>query len=325
MYTVGIADPFRLGENQFNLEKELFAPFGIALKQCHCITEADIIDQMQDCDLCAVVSSPFTEAVIDQLPRCKGILRYGIGVDNIDIDAATKHGIPICYEPKYCVEDVATLAYTMLLNLSRKVSLLDREIRGGNWSFHAGYPSHRLQGQCLGLLGFGNIARRLGELASVFHMKIVAYDPFITEEFAAQHNAEKVDLDTLLEAADFISVHCPLTPETKHLLSREAFRKMKPTAFVINTSRGPIIDTDALLTALEQGEITGAGLDVHETEPIPPDHPLCSMGQVILTPHSGFYTEEAFLTLRKSIASQCISIYKNEKPQYLFNPSVLEV
>ena len=153
-----------------------------------------------------------------------------------------------------------------------------------------------------------------------FDMNIIAYDPFITDDFAKNYGANKVNLETLIRNSDYISIHCPLTEKTKHLFSENEFKMMKNSAFIINTSRGAIIDTNALINALNEKQISGAALDVHEFEPLPTDHPLCKMNEVILTPHSGFYTEESFMVLRESIIDQGISIFLGEKPKYLINP-----
>ncbi|MDO4278256.1 MAG: C-terminal binding protein [Lachnoclostridium edouardi] len=324
MYIFGIADPHTLGENEFILEKQLLEGTGIELRTYSCYSEEDVIKQMAECDYCGVVSVPFTRRVIENLPKCKGIFRYGIGVDNIDLQAASENGIAMCYEPKYCVEDVAALGFALLLGLSRKTVLLDRNIRKGLWGFKAGYESHRLQGKVLGLLGFGNIGKRLREMVKIFDMQVIAYDPFLSDQEAQQYHINKVKLNQLLEQSDFLSVHCPLTEETRHMLSEEQFKIMKPTAHLINTSRGGIVDTQALVEALRNKEICGAALDVHEKEPVPADHPLCQMEQVILTPHSGFYTEEAFITLRENIVKQVAALSKEEKPIYIINPQVLE-
>ena len=320
----GVADAKRLGEEKFLEEKALLAGNGIELQAFNCLTEDEMIEQMGNCGLIGVVSTPVTRRAMTSLPELKGLFRYGIGVDNIDIPSATQLGIPVCYQPKYCVEDVAGQAFTMLLSLARKVTLLDREIRNGNWSFKAGYPSHRLQGKTLGLAGFGNIARRLAKMAGIFDMEIITYDPYIPDEYIVSMKAKKIDFDELLEKSDFLSIHTPLTPDTRHLFSDAQFAKMKPSAFLINTSRGPVVDTEALIRALQNGLICGAGLDVHENEPLTPDHPLCRMRQVILTPHSGFYTEEAFLELRMSIAQQAADLIQGRKPQYIINPDVLK-
>jgi len=175
----GVADAKRLGEENFFEEKALLARYKIELQAFNCLTEDEMIRQMGNCSLIGVVSTPVTRRVMTGLSALKGLFRYGIGVDNIDIPAATELGIPVCYQPRYCVEDVAGQAFTMLLSLARKVTLLDREIRNGNWSFKAGYPSHRLQEKTLGLAGFGNIARRVAQMASVFDMEIITYDPYI--------------------------------------------------------------------------------------------------------------------------------------------------
>lgn len=322
-YKIGIADPFRLGEKEFELERDMLKDYDVDFLKFNCLTEEDIINQMSECDICLVVSSPFTRRVIEALPKCKGILRYGIGLDNVDVAAATERKVQVCYEPAYCVEDVATHAFIMMLDLSKKISMLDKEVRAGNWGFSIGYPARRLQGKTIGLLGFGNIAQRLAELVQVFNMDIVTFDPFVSNETTSKKGIRKVEFEELLAVSDFISIHCPLTESTRHLLSTEQFSKMRPTAFVINTSRGPIIDTNALVQALEAGKICGAGLDVHENEPLNKEHPLCKMNNVILTPHAGFYTEEAFFRLRTSIIEQTIAILKSEKPAYIANPQVI--
>lgn len=319
---VGFADAFRLGID-FDMERERFSAAGIEFEAYDCRSEGDIIKQMRDCDVHILVAAPYTRRVLESLPGLKGICRFGIGVDTIDIAAASELGIKVCNDTAYCLEEVAMHAFALILDLYRKTALLDRSVRGGAWKFSAGYEARNLMGATVGLLGCGNIARILIGFLKPFHCRVLVYDPFLDAEEVAARGGEKVELDRLLEESDVVSVHCHLTPETRHMLAEEQFRRMKKDAFLVNVSRGPIVDTLALARAVQDGEICGAGLDVHEEEPLSEGHPLRSLDSVILTPHAAHYSNKAFTTIRHSMIEQAIAVLNGEMPRYLFNQKQL--
>src|SRR5688572_21276069 len=242
-----------------DVEKKIFA--GLAeLVALQTKQPAEFAAQAADCDaLLNTYAGPITAEVMAGMPRCKIIARYGIGVDTIDLDAATAAGIIVTNNPTYCIEEVAEHTLAMLLACARKVALYDRLVRQGRWEVPPGKPIFRLAGCTLGLVGFGNIARTVAARAAAFEMRVLYYDPFV-EQGQFEAPGEKRDLSELLQEADFVSVHPPLVPETRGLMNDEAFARMKPTAFLINCARGPIVDTDALVRALDAGQIAGCAL-----------------------------------------------------------------
>lgn len=317
-FKVGFTDAYQFGID-FAYEKERFQSAGIEFETYNCHTEEDILRDMQDCDVHILVAAPYTERVINGLPKLKGLCRCGIGVDSIDVPAATGRGIQVCNDTGYCLEEVATHAFALILDLYRKTTLLDRSVRSGVWKWSTGYEARNLTGITVGLAGCGNIARYLINYLEPFHCNIIAYDPFLDAETLAERGAEKVEFEELLARSDVISIHCHLTEETRHMFDAEAFRKMKPDAVIVNVSRGPIIDTYALAEAISQGELLGAGLDTHEHEPLEADHPLRKLDTVVLTPHSAHYSSKAFQTLRTHMVDQAIAILNGSMPQFLFN------
>jgi D-3-phosphoglycerate dehydrogenase / 2-oxoglutarate reductase len=262
--------------------------------------------------------------LIRQLTRCRAIGRFGLGVDNIDIPAATEKGIAVTYVPDYCIEEVSDHAMALLLALARKLTFSNRLVQGGRWQMSAVVPIRRLSSLTLGLLGFGNIARALVPKAKSFGMKIVTHDPYAPAEAFKKLGVENVGFDQLLAMADFVSVHVPLMPATRGLINGAALAKMKQTAYLINTSRGPLIDEPALVAALDAGTILGAALDVVATEPLAKDSPLLGRDNVILTPHTGFYSVEALTELQTKAASDVRRVLMGERPIYPVNPEVLK-
>src|SRR5436190_1821346 len=237
-------------------------------------TPAEFLPEATDCDaLLNTYAGPITAEVMKQMPRCRIIARYGIGVDTIDLEAATRAGIIVTNNPTYCIEEVAEHTMALLLACARKVPLYDRLVRGTRWEVPPGKPMFRLAGRTLGLVGFGNIARQVARRAAAFDMRVVFADPFVASQ-PTDTAARKVDLDELLRDSDFVSVHPPLTPETRGMIGDEALGKMKKSAFLINCARGPVVDTQALVRALDAGTIAGCALDTVDPEPLPDPHAL---------------------------------------------------
>jgi D-3-phosphoglycerate dehydrogenase len=212
----------------------------------------------------------------------------------------------VCNVPDYCVEEVAEHTLALMLALARRITALDRDVKAGNWDYRPFRPIHRISGQVLGLVGLGRIARAVGQRAAAFGMKVVAFDPYVQPGSPAAADFELMNFDGLIAAADFISVHCPLTPDTRGLLGARSFERMKPTAFLVNCARGGIVDEEALAEALQSGRIAGAGLDVVSKEPMPPDHPLLRSPNAILTPHAAFYSEESTLELQRRVVDEVV-------------------
>ena len=319
-YKVVVTD---LGYASYEPEREQVEAIGGELLTVDCHTEEELLEPTRDADGLIVRMAPITARVIENLEKCRVIARYGVGVDNVDVEAATAKGIRVCNVPDYCLEDVSDHALALLLACARKVAGHDRRVRRGEWDIGAKDPIHRLKGRTLGFLGFGNIARTLARKVHGLQLNLIAYDPYIDPESAAQRNVELVDLDTLLAESDFISVHAPLTEQTRHILDEEAFRKMKPTAIVVNTSRGALIDEAALVKALREGWINSAGIDVYETEPPPKDHPLFQLENVVLTDHAAWYSEESQIELQRKAAAEVCRVLTGQEPLSCVNAKAL--
>ncbi len=262
-----------------------------------------------------------TRRVIEAaLPGLKVVTRYGVGLDNIDVAFATARKIPVAYVPDYCMADVAEHAMALLLALSRKVAGFDRSVRGDVWDIQACLPLNRLTGRTLGLVGFGRIAREVAARAAPFGLRVVATAPSLAPGTVAAGGVEAVTLDVLLDTSDYVSLHCPSTDATRALIDADALSKMKPTACLINTSRGDIVDESALADALDAGEIAGAALDVRVVEPPGEGDRLIAMPQVIHTPHAAFYSAESLIELRERAAMETRRVLQGKEPENLVNP-----
>ena len=310
--------------SSFVPEEEVLNKLGIELTFAQCKTEEDVIEACKDADALINQYAPISRKVIEKLEKCKVISRYGVGFNTIDVEAATEKGIIVGNVTDYCLDEVSNHAMALILSNARKVTLLNNAVKNGNWDFKVAVPIFRLKGRTLGLVGFGNIPQTVAKKAQAFDLKVIAYDPFVSEEVAASKNVELVTLDELCERSDFISVHVPLNQHTEKMISHEQFDKMRKEAFIINTARGPIIDEQALIEALQEGKIAGAGLDVLETEPINPDNPLLKMDNVIINPHSAFYSVEAELELKRKTAENVADVLSGYYPTYLVNRAVKE-
>jgi D-3-phosphoglycerate dehydrogenase len=263
-----------------------------------------------------VTYAKLTGDLIRKFERCRAIGRFGIGVDNIDLPAAAEKDITVTYVPDYCVREVSDHAMTLLLALARKLPLSNRLVQSGRWEMPAVVPIHRLDGTVLGLFGFGHIPRRLAPKAKAFGMRVVVHDPYVPSQALAEAGVEGVDFERMLQMSDYVSIHAPLTPETRGLFNAETFSKMKRGALLVNTARGPLVDEAALVAALDAGQIGGAGLDVLATEPPPRDSALLGRDNVILSPHTAFYSEEALLELQTKCASDVARVLSGEAPVY---------
>ncbi len=297
------------------IEKAL-SPLGAELHLSKSSEVEDILEVARDADALIVCYARIPGDLIRALTRCKVIGRTGLGVDNIDLPAARERNITVTYVPDYCMAEVSDHAMALLLTLARKVTFANKTVQAGRWEMAAVVPIRRLAGQVLGLVGFGNIPRALAPKAKAFGLRVVAYDPFAAGDLFASAGVESVGFDELLETSDFISVHAPLTPQTRGLLNADAFAKMKPGALLINTARGPLVDHDALVEALDSGHLGGAALDVVETEPLPQDSPLLGRDNVVLTPHTAFYSVEALQELQTKAATDVARVLSGSAPIY---------
>lgn len=305
-------------------EERIFGAAGIEFAVGHCRTEQDAIAFAQDADGVMTCYCPLTRTVIEQLPKAKVLVRYGIGYDIIDVRAATERGIPVCNLPTYCVTDVALHTLALIMNALRKLTLYDRSVRRGEWSAGVGYGVHRPDQLTLGFLGFGNIARTTVGFVRPLGFSLIGYDPYMPEETFASLDVEKVDLPELLARADVISIHAPHTPETRHIINRESIAAMKPGVIIVNTSRGELVDTSALLAGIENGHIQAACLDVIEREPLSGDHmSLLDHETVTVTPHCSYFSLESAVEMHTCAAESAAAVLRGEMPGNVVNRKLL--
>ncbi|HHT23957.1 MAG TPA: C-terminal binding protein [Clostridiaceae bacterium] len=298
-------------------EKEIIEQAGFEFKTYQLKTPQELIPVLKDADAVITQYGDINHQVISQMEKCKVIVRYGIGYNNIDVNAATENNIYVCNVPDYCIDEVSNHVIMMIFSLSKKLPVFSKASTEEDFSYRKAKPIFRLAGQTLGLVGFGRIPRLVAEKMQNFSLNIIAYDPFVDSSVFEKYGVSQVSLDELLKLSDYISLHTPLTEETYHLINHDAFLKMKSNAYIINTSRGEIISEKDLLEALNKNLIAGAGLDVFEKEPVEPNNPLLSLPNVIVTPHSAWYSEEAKRSLQKKAALEVINVLQGNKP---FNP-----
>lgn len=260
-----------------------------------CETRAQLVACAADADVVWVFGgSPIVTAEsLDDLTRCGALIRTGSGTDNIPIAAATAHGIIVANTPQAFNDGVSDHTIGLLLSVVRQIAIQDRTVRTGVWDREIAYPNWHLQGQTLGLIGFGHIARLVTRKLSGYEMTVLAHDPFVSPETVAEHGVQAASMEEVLSGSDFVSLHCPLLDATHHLVGERELRMMKPRAILINTSRGPVVDEQALYRALSEGWIAAAGLDVLEQEPPETDNPLFGLDNVVITPHIAGYSDES--------------------------------
>lgn len=286
-------------------------------------TEDEFLEAASTCDaLLNTYAGPITAKAMARMDNCKIIARYGIGVDTIDLDAATEAGIIVTNNPSYCIEEVADHAMALLLTAARKTAYLDRRVRAGHWAVMDAKPLRRLSQTTLGLIGFGNIAREVAKRAHGFGMDVIWFDPFV-DSGQFEIPGRKVTLDELYATSHFVSVHAPLLPQTLGMIDREAFNAMRNDSVIVNCSRGPVIDTNALIEALDSEQIAGAALDTTDPEPLPPENPLHNRDNVILNPHAAWYSVEAFEGLQHGAPSEVALLLQGGMPRNIVNPEVL--
>ena len=280
---------------------------------------ADVIKNAPDADALIVQYASITGPVLDVLSRCRVVARYGVGVDTLDIPAATERGVVISNVPDYCMEDVSDHALALALSCWRRVTFYDRAIHTGTWNATAVRPVLRLAGRVMGVVGLGRIGAMTARKAAGLGMQVVGCDPYLSDW---PSGIRRLSLDDLLRESDIVSVHVPLTDETRHLIGERVLRQMKPTAFLVNTSRGGVVDTAAIARALRENWIAGAGLDVLEQEPIPAGSPLLALPNLILTPHAAWYSENSTEDLKRKVAEAVVAVLKGKRPDSVINPDV---
>jgi D-3-phosphoglycerate dehydrogenase len=286
-------------------------------------THDGILALARRADALLVTYAKITAAMISAMPRVQIISRMGLGVDNIDVAAASRAGIVVTRVAEYCTDEVSDHAMALLLALLRKVVLGNKVVQAGRWEMPAVAPIHRIRGTTLGLLGFGKIPQLVAPKAQAFGMKVIFYDPYVPDEVCRRLGVERVDLVGLFRLSDYISIHCPLNPETRHILNAEAFARMKTGVYIVNTARGPTMDEAALAAALDSGKVAGAALDVMEKEPPPADSLLFGRDNVLIQPHTGFYSVESLVELQTKAAQEVYRVLTGQPPLNPLNPEVL--
>jgi D-3-phosphoglycerate dehydrogenase / 2-oxoglutarate reductase len=305
------------------IERGILQRAGAAVVPAKYGSEPELCELAKDADGILTTWKPVTRSVIKAASHCKAIGRYGIGLDNIDVRYATSVGIVVTNVPIFCLDEVAEHAMALLLSLARKVSFFDRAIKHGKYDLAAETPMFRIKGKTLGLIGFGSIGKRVAEKAQAFGLRVIAHSRSGCANAQSDSSVEFLGFDEVLALSDYLSLHVPLTDQTRHMLNYDAFRKMKPSAFLINTARGAVIDREGLLRALDERLIAGAGLDVFAPEPPDPGDPLILHPRVIATPHAAFSSEESVRDLRITAAYQMLNLLTGRIPESVVNPEVM--
>lgn len=308
------------------IETEELAPLKVQIVEGPGVTATEIVQIARHSVAILAGSGPkFTSQILAQLPDCRAIVRYGVGTETIDLPAATDLGILVANVPEYCVEEVATHTIALILACVRKIQTGYRDAVAGKWQVVGVRPLFSTENQVLGLIGLGRIGQAVMRKALVFGFQILVFDPYLSSERAAQLGVTQVDLAELLSQSDVISLHNPDTPETHHMINETTLGQMKSTAFLVNASRGGLVDESALLQALNQKQIAGAALDVLETEPVPADHPLLKSDRCLITPHMAWYTEQSIVKMRQLASREVVRVLSGQLPLNLVNPQVVQV
>lgn len=318
-------------EENLDWEREQLAQRGGFIFEAHQLkfkSEDEVCEKIRDADVVVVNMVKMTESLLSRLEKCKLLIRHGIGYDNVDVDACTRLGIQFAYQPDYCKIDVAEHAIALILACGRKIvwgrRTLDRSSAAGEWDFSDLFPIYRLEGKTVGIVGVGRIGSRVYLKLRSFGFHLLGCDPYLSEERKQELGIELVSHEEIFRRSDFLTLHTPLTPETRHMVNVKTLDWMKTTAYVINTSRGPMVDYEALAEALRSNRIAGAAIDVYDVEPPPPSFPLFALDNVILTPHSAWASVEAGWEIRQSILDDIIAFSEGRPARCVVNKEVLE-
>ena len=314
-------------EYDFAYEREALDPLGVELVRVVWENEQQYTEAVKDLDAIMVGRGVnITPNVVAGLKNVKIVVNGGVGVDRIDLDACTAAGIPVVNVPDVWLNEVADHAILLLLAVARKLRFVSETAHGGRWSqVHAGLPGvPRLQGRTLGLVSFGSIARNVAKRAQAFGMNVIAHDPYVDASVMEGLGVGSRTREELMRESDFVSAHAPHTAGTHHLLGEAQFALMKPSAIFVNTGRGRVVDEPALIAALQQGKIAAAGLDVLEDEPPDPNNPLLKMDNVLVTPHTAFYSDEAFIESRRRVGQEVAAVLTGKRPRNCVNKDVLD-
>ncbi len=303
-----------------NTEQQILAPAGCEVAGRQCKTEADLIDLCADADAVITQFARVNAKVIDSMTRARAIVRYGIGVDNVDLDAARARHIPVCNVPDYCIDEVADHTLAFILATTRQVVPHTLHLRAGKWGLVGPLTGMKaLRDLTVGVVGFGRIGREVVKRLVAFKCAVLVFDPLVPATEVIKLGARMASLDDVLKAADVLTLHCPSTPQTRKLMNRDTFAKLKPGAIFINIGRGDLVDTPALTAALQSGQLGAAALDVFDPEPIPADHPILKMPNVILAPHIASASPTAVKKLRETAARLALKAVRGEPLSNIVN------
>ncbi|MEZ4667450.1 MAG: C-terminal binding protein [Anaerolineae bacterium] len=321
-FKVVITD-FGSAENELEVTALKDSGLDVNLVRLNAKTPQELMPHVLDADGIIVQWTNISREVIQSLTKCKVISRYGIGVDMIDLVAAGECGIPVCNTPDYCIDEVRTHTLSFVLMLNRQILSQHQHVRAGKWGPPTPTPPSRMSTQTLGIIGMGNIGRVVAQKAAAFGLKILVFDPYLSAEKASEGGADKVELNVLLQRSDYVCLHCPLTEETRHLISTPQFNLMKPSAYLINMARGPIVDQAALYQALVNKIIAGAALDVFEKEPPTADDAILHLDNVVYTPHLSSWSAESFIQLRQDVIRNIVDVFRGQSPRSIVNRKYL--
>jgi D-3-phosphoglycerate dehydrogenase len=314
-YVVKVAD---CDHGSIDIERGVLAQACPSLPWLNCRTEDALIEQCADAEALLIMYAPLTRRVLAHLKSCKAIVRYGVGVDTIDLRAAAELGIIVSNVPDYGTQEVADHALALMMSLTRKIVMANARVKQGEWDFRQMRPVRRLQVQTAGLVGMGRIGQAMAHKVQALGMRVIAFDPDVAPEHVPPY-VEMVGIDELMRASDVVSVHCPLTERTRNLLNADRLGLMKSTAYLVNTARGNLVDEAALDALVTEGRIAGAGFDVFATEPPPADYPLLRHENFICSPHMAWHSDEAERDLKRSAAEEALRVLRGQPPKYQVN------
>lgn len=303
------------GFGDIEIEKEILSAAGLKVEHVGNLDTEDARQAAQQCDALMVTIQPVRADLIRSLERCRLICRVGTGLDAIDVGEATERGIWVTYAPDYSIDEVSTHAIALVLAQARGLPSLLGATRRGIWNSESGGILYRFGDQTLGVIGCGRIGQATAAKGRGLGLEVLVYDPYVDAAAMAELGVQVVDLETLLYKSDYISLHSPLTDETRHLINAETLAMMKPTAYLVNAARGALVDEDALLAAVQGGQIAGAALDVLNVEPVAADHPFLKEERILLTPHAGWYSEESKIDVRVQGAEEVVRVLQGERPR----------
>jgi len=287
------------------------------------MSDQELIEAAKDASAICVIARPITKAVIEAMEKCEIIMTLSVGYDCVDVETATARGIPVCNSPTYCSDDVANHAMTLILAVSRKLHQIIPEVNKSNWDYKYTKPIFNYRGKKLAVIGLGKIGRKIVPKAKGFGMDVIAFDPYIADDIFELLGVErKYELRDLLKEADYVTVHAPLTAETRNMIGAEELSQMKKTAVIVNTARGPIINQEALVEALNSETIAGAGIDVLEKEPLTPDNTLLGAKNILITPHIAWYSEESFEANKILGMDEMVNVLNGGRPRHIVNPEI---